>query len=102
MSRVYKSVEDIPMSNFFIKMANNATDADKDALITRLKLVSSAKVFDYRTVESPLATASVVIQYFFQFTTVVAMLVSFFSLMSSMFTSIFPNLMHMSIFLRYY
>jgi ABC-type antimicrobial peptide transport system permease subunit len=88
LSRVYKSVEDIPMSNFFIKMANNATDADKDALITRLKLVSSAKVFDYRTVESPLATASVVIQYFFQFTTVVAMLVSFFSLMSSMFTNI--------------
>lgn len=86
------SVEQIPMNAFLIKMVSGATDIDKDNVIDELKAyarsVSDASVFDYRTINDPLEVASVVLSYFFQFTTVVAMLISFFSLMSSMFTNI--------------
>lgn len=87
-----KSVEDIPMKLFLIKLVSGATDEDKDRIMSTLNTFvrssSSVNAFDYRDVEDPLATASVVIMYFFQFTTVIAMLISFFSLMSSMFTNV--------------
>eukprot|EP00026_Physarum_polycephalum_P001697 Phypoly_transcript_01699.p1 GENE.Phypoly_transcript_01699~~Phypoly_transcript_01699.p1 ORF type:complete len:1053 (-),score=137.59 Phypoly_transcript_01699:52-3186(-) len=87
-----QSVEHIQMMSFLVKMVDGASDTDKDDVVDALKAyartVPNASVFDYRTIEDPLEVASVVLQYFFQFTTVVAMLISFFSLMSSMFTNI--------------
>lgn len=88
-----QSVEDIPMRMFLIKLVDGASDADKDRIMAKLvsyvkSSPSSLTAFDYRSISNPLATASIVITYFFQFTTVVAMLISFFSLMSSMYTNV--------------
>jgi len=89
------SVDAIPMVWFIMKLKASVTGAEIDALKDQLAAIissdSSVSVWDYRDQESPLDTASEVIAYFFDFTTIVAMAISFFSLMSSMFTNVYEQ-----------
>lgn len=90
-----QSVDAIPLIAFIIKLKDGASSAEIDALKDQIQALiptgSPMSVWDYRDQSSPLDTASEVISYFFDFTTIVAMAISFFSLMSSMFTNVYEQ-----------
>jgi len=52
---------------------------------------SSLSIWDYRTTVKPFEVATLAITYFFNITTIIAMAISFFSLMSSMFTNVYEQ-----------
>lgn len=87
----YKSVEDIPLERFLVKFKKGVTNKEinmvSDWLEARLSDRGSG-VWDFRNEMEPFEVANKAIAYFFTFTTVVAMAISFFSLMSSMYTNI--------------
>ena len=90
-----ESVEDIPMRKFLIKPKDGASNSDLSDIVNDLRGIlvnqTDLSIWDYREQISSVTQANVVIQLFFYFTTFIAMLISFFSLMSSMYTNIFEQ-----------
>jgi ABC-type antimicrobial peptide transport system permease subunit len=88
----WKSVEEIPLRAFLVKFKKGATqqqlDDVHDWMANTLPSDVGAGVWDYRDEMEPFEIANRAIFYFFSFTTIVAMAISFFSLMSSMYTNI--------------
>jgi len=87
----YQSVEDLPIRFMIFKLKEHVTDDELDELVRRLNLAiidQGVEVWDYRRTLGPFKIANVAMNVFVNFTTVVAMMISFFSLMSSMFTNI--------------
>eukprot|EP01132_Coremiostelium_polycephalum_P001224 gene1224-1547_t len=92
-----KSVRDVPLASFLLRL--NTEDEKqigkiKDYIKQNLNQQIGAEQYniaDYYKKIEPNKTASTIIQYFFSFTTVIAMVISFFSLMSSMFTNIYEQ-----------
>ncbi|EFA79184.1 DUF214 family protein [Heterostelium album PN500] len=88
----YQSVREIMISRFLLKFNTGQTSKLKSQITAFCNsLDTTCSIRDYEQEVAPMATASTIIQYFFSFTTVIAMLISFFSLMSSMFTNIFEQ-----------
>ncbi|KAN0000827.1 hypothetical protein ACTFIZ_001280 [Dictyostelium cf. discoideum] len=92
-SSIFSSVREIPMNQVILKLNTNDKDA-VESIKNRLNsfLIGNLRedfdMLDYYEKIKPFATASVIIQYFFSFTTVLAMTISFFSLMSSVYSNI--------------
>lgn len=92
-----KSVSEVPLKHFLIQMNPDLTDDGKDQLKVVLQKAileqssSELEVWDYRDAIKPAQQANVVVGFFFNFTTVIAMLISFFSLMSSMYSNIYEQ-----------
>eukprot|EP01116_Phalansterium_solitarium_P009244 TRINITY_DN23310_c0_g1_i1.p1 TRINITY_DN23310_c0_g1~~TRINITY_DN23310_c0_g1_i1.p1 ORF type:complete len:1055 (+),score=403.59 TRINITY_DN23310_c0_g1_i1:200-3364(+) len=95
------SVERIPMSAFIIQLKDDASDDDVDQVKQGLEAIFSGQTgvsfWDYRDQTDSLDTATSILGYFFDFTTIVAMLVSFFSLNSSMYSNIFEQTKEISV-----
>lgn len=87
----WTSVTEMPMSAMLVKFKSGVTssqiDKVRDWMQARLS-GNQQRVWDYREQMEPFEVANRAISYFFTFTTVVAMAISFFSLMSSMYTNI--------------
>jgi len=76
-----ESLEDISLGTFMIKMNNDATNADIDTVIAAFRDALAGKdvsIWDYRSTMAPFEVATVAMTYFFNFTTFIAMLISFF------------------------
>jgi len=90
------SIREIPLRSVVLQLNTNK---EKEIEVIKNKiqvflngyLQQSYSFSDYYDKIAPNKTASTIIQYFFSFTTVVAMVISFFSLMSSMFTNIYEQ-----------
>ena len=83
----------LPMQHVLFRMRDGASDADIDAVVGQLERVLrdsavDADIFDFREVEDTLEAGEAAMGFFFLFTTVLAMFISFFSLTSSMYTNI--------------
>ncbi|EGG20920.1 DUF214 family protein [Cavenderia fasciculata] len=86
------SVRNMMTASLLIKARDGDTSNVRSQLETYIStMTASASLFDYDKEIAPNKTASDIIQYFFSFTTVIAMVISFFSLMSSMFTNIYEQ-----------
>ena len=89
------SAYDIPLSKFYVDLGDANDDDDTLDIVkgqmsdilsaTRARRVS---VYDFRRNLEPIEKANIAVGFFFGFTIVVAMAISFFSLMSSMYTNI--------------
>jgi len=92
-------IEDIPMKAFVFSLRDDVTEEEENLIVKQLDsiLAGQADVYDYRNHVETLQQASDLISYFFNFTTVVAMLVCFFSLNSAMFTNIYQQTKEISI-----
>lgn len=87
----WKSIDQVPLFAFLIKFHQGTTDQDFDVVkewLTSRISEPRTSIWDYRKEMEPFDVANRAIFYFFTFTTVVAMAISFFSLMSSMYTNI--------------
>lgn len=87
----WKSIEEIPLQSFLVKFKKGVTNEQKDAVKSFLSPLippGISSVWDYREEMEPFEVANKAISYFFTFTTITAMAISFFSLMSSMYTNI--------------
>jgi ABC-type antimicrobial peptide transport system permease subunit len=94
LNGTYASIDDLPLRFFLIKLADGISDDMLDKLIVDVKgssIDDGLSVWDYRSTLKPFQVASDAMSYFFNFTTIIAMAVSFFSLMSSMFTNIYEQ-----------
>jgi len=91
----YRSIEDIPMKYFLVKFIDNINNSQIDNVKRSINEVigkyGGMSIWDYRDEIQPFETATVAMNFFFTFTTIFAMLISFFSLLSSMFTNIFEQ-----------
>eukprot|EP01133_Synstelium_polycarpum_P002551 gene2551-2924_t len=89
---MFGSVREVPLQKVIIRVKGSVS-ALKGELANLLDAVPTLdySIRDYAAKIEPNETAATIIQYFFSFTTVIAMLISFFSLMSSMFTNIFEQ-----------
>ena len=91
---LYSSVDELPMQAFLVKMTSSATDSDVETVVTSLNDIvknTPLTVWDYNSSVQPINTANNILFYFFNGTTVLAMLISFFSLMASMYSNIFEQ-----------
>jgi len=90
-----KGIEEIPFRYFLLKLRDDITDGDKDRIILAFQNLwqgdETINMWDYRNTVKPFEVATVAISYFFNGTTIIAMLISFFSLMSSMFTNVYEQ-----------
>lgn len=88
----WDSVEDIPYRFFTVRLRDDVTEVEKEKVAITLRAASTADfgigVWDFRRTQRPFEIASMAMNYIFSFTTLIAMAISFFSLMSSMFTNI--------------
>jgi len=88
------SMDQFPIRYLLLKL-NVESDEEIDDIIKSLQTIILGQpgldIWDYRQAVSPINTANKVMGYFFNFTTIVAMLISFFSLMSSMYTNIYEQ-----------
>mmetsp|Transcript_844 Transcript_844/g.2906 ORF Transcript_844/g.2906 Transcript_844/m.2906 type:complete len:1061 (-) Transcript_844:73-3255(-) len=88
----FHSVSDVPLEKMFFKLAPSATESEINQLKRQMNSiiqgVSSLRVNDVEDSLSPLRIASTVMDFFFIFTTIVAMILCFFSLISSMVTNV--------------
>jgi len=91
----HRSIEEIPMKYFLVKFVNGITDAQIDQVKRSMNDIigkyAGVGIWDYRDEIQPFETATIAMNFFFTFTTIVAMLISFFSLLSSMFTNIYEQ-----------
>eukprot|EP01094_Clydonella_sp_ATCC50884_P023842 TRINITY_DN5816_c0_g1_i1.p1 TRINITY_DN5816_c0_g1~~TRINITY_DN5816_c0_g1_i1.p1 ORF type:complete len:418 (-),score=84.62 TRINITY_DN5816_c0_g1_i1:444-1697(-) len=90
-----RSMHDIPLSKFYIDLGelnenDKALDTVKSELndILRRTKAHDVGMYDFRRNLDPIEKANLAVSFFFGFTIVVAMAISFFSLMSSMYTNI--------------
>jgi len=84
----YASIEDIPMQYFWFQLNPNLTDSQLDTLIRSIPPLSQGTVYDIRTQYSSIVNQQDTINLIFNIVTVFAMIVSFFSLNTSMYTNI--------------
>jgi len=87
----YKSVRDVPIQKIFIKTDDNIDGGDLQYLKSELQHIVGPEGLRVKDVEDdlrPLAIASQVMDFFFLFTTCVAMTICFFSLVSSMYSNV--------------
>jgi hypothetical protein len=88
----WDSYEDIPYRFFIVKLREDITDDEMERVAMTLRAVTTADagigMWDFRRTQRPFQIASMAMNYIFSFTTLIAMAISFFSLMSSMFTNI--------------
>ena len=81
---VVESVSDIPLRDFIIKFKEGISNDDLDIIKEKLESIIESdygvSVWDYRDEVSTINQASQILAYFFDFTTIVAMIVCYFSL----------------------
>ena len=91
----FESVEDIARRYFMIEFYDSASDGVKDKVKADLKKIVSGSngnsVWDFRDSVSPILTAQGLLTYFFAFVILIAMVISSFSLVSSMYTNIYEQ-----------
>eukprot|EP01114_Cavostelium_apophysatum_P013966 TRINITY_DN3496_c0_g1_i1.p1 TRINITY_DN3496_c0_g1~~TRINITY_DN3496_c0_g1_i1.p1 ORF type:complete len:1078 (-),score=280.91 TRINITY_DN3496_c0_g1_i1:34-3267(-) len=90
----FNSVEELPLSNIFLKMKEGLSNGDYDDIKDKLNSIISANqnkdaaVWDYRQATQRAYLGVQIMFYFFTFAIAVAMTICYFSLMSSMYTNI--------------
>ena len=86
------SLEDVSFRTVYIHTSANVTSKDLDTLKKDLKDIvkpaSSTYVYDYRSSLDIIDEINLAMKFFFGFTVVMAMTISFFSLVSSMYTNV--------------
>ena len=92
----YQSVTDIPMGTFFLSFPVNVqksvldkVKADLKVLITESRFPLS--IYDYRRNLDIIDEVDLAMRFFFGFTVITAMAISFFSLISSMYTNVYEQ-----------
>jgi ABC-type antimicrobial peptide transport system permease subunit len=87
------SVEKVPLKRFLIKAKSGLSPEETNAIVGKLRalliLQPDLEIWDYRDSIGPINQANSIMTYFFNFTTIIAMLISFFSLMSSMYVKFY-------------
>jgi hypothetical protein len=89
-----RTMHEIPLQNFYIKLVDGLSNRDMDDMMRDMRNALADQplsYFDYRSNMDPIEKANIAITLFFGFTVVVAMAISFFSLMSSMYTNIYEQ-----------
>jgi ABC-type antimicrobial peptide transport system permease subunit len=86
----YKKLKDLPMRYLLVNFESTATERDVKLFKSRVyrEVARGVSVVDVQDKLTGLNTAISVIDFFFIFTTVIAMVICFFSLISSMYTNI--------------
>eukprot|EP00028_Trichosphaerium_sp_Am-I-7-wt_P001410 CAMPEP_0168516824 /NCGR_PEP_ID=MMETSP0405-20121227/5648_1 /TAXON_ID=498012 /ORGANISM="Trichosphaerium sp, Strain Am-I-7 wt" /LENGTH=413 /DNA_ID=CAMNT_0008536641 /DNA_START=801 /DNA_END=2042 /DNA_ORIENTATION=- len=91
----FKSADEVPIDKYIFKTKKGASNSDLDRVKGKIQAIISRyknhKLWDIRDELKPFEAATTALNYFFTFTTIVAMVVSFFSLLSSMFTNIYEQ-----------
>lgn len=92
----YKSLDEILLGEFMIRFNGQLSNDQIDSIYQDLKDLASNSTYpvyvdDYRDVLQPVNTANLAMSFFFGFTVIVAMAISFFSLMSSMYTNVYEQ-----------
>lgn len=93
----FASMDQIPLGSFFAKPIDPEDGQILDNIEAGMRsLVSSGPTYsmyvsDYRDILEPIKQANIAMNFFFSFTVIVAMAISFFSLMSSMYTNIYEQ-----------
>lgn len=91
----YRSIQSLPLGTFYIRI-DNPTDDELDSIKDDLKKLIdnspySLSIHDYRKNLDIIDQVDSAMQFFFGFTVVVAMAISFFSLVSSMYTNVYEQ-----------
>ena len=95
--QTFSSMDDIPLGSFFAKPVDPDSSLMLDDISSGMRsLFTSGRTYsmqlvDYRDILEPIKQANIAMNFFFSFTVIVAMAISFFSLMSSMYTNIFEQ-----------
>lgn len=88
----FESIDDIPIAEFFVRYKSDATSDEKKDFKNELKRLISPQpglsVVDYEEEVESISQADVALSFFFNFITIIAMSICFFSLISSMYTNI--------------
>jgi ABC-type antimicrobial peptide transport system permease subunit len=87
----YNSIRDVPIQIMFVQTATNIRDSDVQYVKSELQRIVGPygpRVHDVEDELRPLNIASQVMDFFFIFTTAVAMAICFFSLVSSMYSNV--------------
>jgi ABC-type antimicrobial peptide transport system permease subunit len=87
----FSSIRDIPVQLMFVKTPDDIADSDLQYVKKELQRIVGpfgSRVFDVEDELRPLNIASQVMEFFFIFTTAVAMAICFFSLVSSMYSNV--------------
>jgi len=85
------SVSAVPIQKMLLDINEKASGTDVNNFLASLRTISREKGISFKDLNSelePLSIATQVLDFFFIFTTVVAMSICFFSLMSSMYSNI--------------
>jgi len=92
-------LKSVPLRVMNLKLYDSVTDVQKNQLIKTInqRFQGRASVWDYRKQIEPIAIATVIVAWFFNVTTGMAMVVCFFSLNSTMFNSIYSQVKEISI-----
>lgn len=89
----FQSLEDIPLRRLHVYLRANVTELELDELRSIMQVAAARAGGGVRFEEAsdklkPVATVDTIMAYFFNITTVVAMAVAFFSLISSMYANV--------------
>eukprot|EP01105_Mastigella_eilhardi_P013243 TRINITY_DN3008_c0_g2_i1.p1 TRINITY_DN3008_c0_g2~~TRINITY_DN3008_c0_g2_i1.p1 ORF type:complete len:1046 (-),score=253.85 TRINITY_DN3008_c0_g2_i1:217-3354(-) len=91
------TMPDLPLGEFIVKVADDATDADLTDISDKLNQVVSSQpdytpeIWDYRDEMAALNVATGIMTYFFLLTTAIAMATSFFSLTAGMLANVYEQ-----------
>jgi ABC-type lipoprotein release transport system permease subunit len=91
---ILTSVEDIPMGQLLLELTSNdggVREAVKAALNNIINGQAGVSIRDMDSSSNPIEKAEDILTYFFAFTTLIAMLIASFSLVSSMYTNIYEQ-----------
>jgi ABC-type antimicrobial peptide transport system permease subunit len=91
---LYTSVDELPMQRMLLQLTDDASDNDVEGLVSSLEAItrdSKVDVWSFSSAVEPINKANRIMEYFFNGTTIVAMLISFFSLMASMYSNIYEQ-----------
>jgi len=89
----FQSIDDLPLGTFFISLPEDSPDAFLDQIKSDLKAIIAhspyyLSVYDYRHELDIIEEVDLAMRFFFGFTVITAMAISFFSLVSSMYTNV--------------
>jgi ABC-type antimicrobial peptide transport system permease subunit len=86
-------MDDMPLERLVLKISSDASDAEKDALISRLGglVTAGVSVWDFRQDKEQIDQITSILDIFFTCSSVVAMTVCFFSLTAGMYTNIYEQ-----------
>jgi len=94
------SVDEIPMKDFILQLNDNISGKEIDQMKDQLDDIIDiyrVSVWDYRDDIEPIQKATEILAYFFNFTTIIALVVCWFSLNSSMFANVYEQTKEISI-----